>query len=166
MKYIPIIAAAYVSHWTLVSADPVFYCVSTADSDLKRYGDFSFYEGCDEGACSCYLSELICLKRSGETTFTLNSESYAYSDSCAATDCICNVDEDRWSSFTAPANGGIALPSPLQIPLPSIEVLKAAYASVNAPAPTVIPAAAEGEVVEGEEVVEEAVIATVPSEET
>ena len=90
-----------------VSANAVFFCQSRTDPNAFRYGDLTFYQGCKPGACDCSFIELICLKNAGfeekeggniEIKFSMNSESYSYAKSCPKSDCLCNLDEERWAT--------------------------------------------------------------------
>lgn len=50
--------------------------------------------------------------------FTLESESYEFSESCSATECLCNTNSG-WERWSAPANNGTGLPAPLLVKMPS-----------------------------------------------
>lgn len=119
----------------LTIANPVFYCKSNVDESLQGYGNFDLYKNC-AGSCDCSFIDLKCLKMSqnGDSVdYSLSSESLEFAKSCPDTECVCNNDEQRWTTLTQDANGGVPFPKPLHIPLPPYETLQQAFVELNAP---------------------------------
>ena len=130
MNYFSIIFLAFCP---VTLADPVFLCQSKSNPENKRYGDVQFYEVCADN-CNCSFMELICLVRDNAAedadSLSLRSESYAYSQSCPESECICNSDEN-WAERTKPANNNQPLPIPVYFELPAFAKLKEASELVS-----------------------------------
>ena len=114
-------AVLLLSGLELVAGDAAVLCSLGENS---RFGDITWYEQCD-GQCDCSIFNLICLKRSSDGVFTIHSESFEYSDTCAASECICNTSAD-WETISARiTDDKVALPSRVDLAIPDYSVLLA-----------------------------------------